>query len=82
MIENKIHLPRQRRAIPAPPIGHRNSCPYCNSPSFKAPGPCPKCGTTGYFTGESPAYRRRRRVEDHQEEIDQDQDQDAEEEEQ
>lgn len=39
------------------PLVHRNVCPFCHSPGFKAPGPCRRCGTVGYMNGEPPGYR-------------------------
>lgn len=35
------------------PAAIKNTCPFCHSPGFKAPGPCKSCGVTGY-PGEQP----------------------------
>ena len=46
-----------RIPVATPPAGHRNSCPFCYHPGYRAPGPCGKCGTTGYATGTPPGFR-------------------------
>lgn len=56
MIEHRNRAPRQK--ITVPPARRPNECPYCTEPGYISPGPCRKCGTSGYVGQEPPAHRR------------------------
>lgn len=52
------HYHGARAVIATPPASAGHCCPFCQSTKYRAPGPCPKCGTVGYKSGEPPAFRK------------------------
>lgn len=39
--------------VQIPVAAGKSPCPYCREPDYRAPGPCRRCGVTGY-PGETP----------------------------
>lgn len=56
--EDDFPAPERYERVQATIARVPRSCEFCGAGFFVAPGPCSKCGTVGYRSGEPPAFRK------------------------